>query len=71
MAEAPVDVVDRHKAVNLHGRTWHAHMDPALEELSRLYTERDNAIDSLMSFLRDHPEHEANEHLVLAALALL
>ena len=53
------------------GTTWQATLDAALDEISRLHTERDNAIDEITAFLLEHPEHEQNDRLTTACLALL
>lgn len=71
MVDAPIDIVDRVRPVVRHGTTWHQHLDGALDTISHLLTEHDNALDSITAFLRDHPEHEHDENLTLARLALL
>ncbi|WP_193596091.1 hypothetical protein [Microbacterium sp. YJN-G] len=53
------------------GTTWAATLDAALDEISRLQTERDNALDALLELSKQHPELEGNEHFNLACLALL
>jgi hypothetical protein len=53
------------------GATWTRTLDGALDHISQLTTERDNALDEITTFLREHPEHEDDEHLTLARLALL
>ena len=53
------------------GMTWQATLDAALDEISRLHTERDNALEDIAAFLLAHPEHEHDEHLTTARLALL
>ncbi|KAK2701921.1 hypothetical protein QYM36_019422 [Artemia franciscana] len=45
--------------------------DAMLDELSILYRERTNALDSLHQFVRTHPELEDDDDLVNARLALL
>lgn len=71
MVDAPVDIVDRHHPVVRHGTTWHQHLDGALDHISRLLTEHDNALHYLEQFLREHPEFENDHHLTLARVALL
>lgn len=72
VADHPVDIVDRRPpAVVRHGTTWRAREDALLDEISRLYTEHENAMAEIAAFLRDHPEHEDDEHLAVARLALL
>lgn len=53
------------------GMTWAATLDGALDEISRLQAEHDNASAALDELLEQYPELEGNEHLVLARLALL
>ncbi len=53
------------------GVTWTATLDAALDEISRLRTEHDNALDALMVFITEHPEYDGDEQLTLARLALL
>lgn len=53
------------------GVTWERTLNGALDEISRLQAERDNAMDALTELLKQHPELEGNEHLTLARLALL
>lgn len=53
------------------GITWSRTLDGALDEISRLHTERDNALDALVQLLKQHPELEGDEHFTLACLALL
>lgn len=54
-----------------HGPTWHRTVDPLLEHISRINTERSNALDELTAFLLDHPEYEDDPRLTTARLALL
>lgn len=67
----PIDIVDRIKPQNLHGVTWHHHADAMLDTISRLCTERDNALDHLLEVIEAHPELADDEDFVLACLALL
>ena len=53
------------------GATWERTLNGALDEISRLQGERDNAMDALTELVSQHPELEDNEHLTLARLALL
>lgn len=53
------------------GATWSRTIDGALDHISTLTTERANALDEITAFLLEHPEHEDDEHLTLARLALL
>lgn len=53
------------------GRTQEAMMNAALDELSQARTERSNALDEITAFVREHPEFEDDDHLVVARLALL
>ena len=71
MSTPPVDVVDRRKPQPLHGPTWHRVVDGALDHIGALNAERDKALGALTAFLREHPEHETDQHLVEARLALL
>ena len=52
------------------GMTWARTLDGALDEISRLQAERDNASAALDILLEQHPDLESNEHLTLARLAL-
>lgn len=52
------------------GPTWSATLDAALDEISRLHVERDNALDALAELAKRYPYLEADEHFTLAALAL-
>ena len=52
------------------GMTWAATLDGALDEISRLQAEHDNASTALAELVAQHPDLEGNEHLVLARLAL-
>lgn len=52
------------------GMTWARTLDGALDEISRLQAERDNARDAIDEFLEQHPHHEADAHLTLARVAL-
>ena len=53
------------------GMTWARTLDGALDEISRLQAEHDNALTAIHSFVAEHPEHEWDEHLTTARLALL
>ena len=53
------------------GMTWQATLDGALDHISQLKTERDNAMDELTAFIREHPEYDQDDHLTTARLALL
>jgi len=53
------------------GTTYTRTLDGALDQISLLLTERDNALDEITRFLLDHPEYDDNEHLTLARIALL
>lgn len=53
------------------GRTYEATMNAALDEISRLTTERDNAQQELLALAREHPVIETSEHFTLATMALL
>ena len=53
------------------GTTWARTLDGALDEISRLQAERDNALDALTAFVTAHPDHEWDEHLTTARLCLL
>lgn len=53
------------------GRTFEATMNGALEQISRLNTERANALDEITAFLLEHPEHDQDDHLTTARIALL
>jgi hypothetical protein len=53
------------------GRTFEATMNAALDEIGRLKTERDNAIDELTAFVLEHPEFEDDPRITTARLALL
>lgn len=53
------------------GHTYTATMDGALDALIQARTERTNALDEITAFIAEHPEHENNDHLVVARLALL
>lgn len=46
-------------------------VDGALDTISRYRTEAGNALDEITAFLLEHPEHENDEHLTVARLALL
>lgn len=70
-ATYPVDIVDRYHPVSLHGVTWHRHVDAMLDELSRLYTERDTALHHLLEFLEAHPDMAEDQHLLYACDGLL
>ncbi|MFB7843618.1 hypothetical protein [Microbacterium sp. NPDC056052] len=52
------------------GMTWERTLNGALDEISRLQAERDNAYAALDALLEQHPNLEGNEHLTLARLAL-
>lgn len=71
MDAAPVDVVDRYRPANLHGVTWHGHADAMLDAISVLLTERDNALDSLLTLMERRPELEDDDDFILACLALM
>lgn len=53
------------------GMTWAATLDGALDEISRLQREHDNALESVSAFIRRHPEFEDDPDLSNARLALL
>ena len=53
------------------GVTWERTLNGALDEISRLHVERDNALDAIHAFVAAHPEHEWDESLTTARLALL
>lgn len=53
------------------GITWARTLDGALDEISRLHTERANALEAMVELVKDHPELEGNEHFTIACLALL
>lgn len=53
------------------GHTYTATMDGALDALIQARAERTNALDELTAFVREHPEFEDDDHLVVARLALL
>lgn len=53
------------------GMTWSATLDAALDEISRLQRERDNALDQILEFMKTHPEFEGDVMLCEASLALL
>lgn len=53
------------------GTTWARTLDGALDEISRLQTERDNALDALHDLIRTHPDLEWDEHITRARAALL
>lgn len=54
-----------------HGYTVSYVMDGMLDELSRLYAERANALDALAALVKERPELESDQHVTLATLALL
>lgn len=66
-----VDVVDRGTVKSLHGVTWHTRWDAALDYIGTLSRDKADALDALMTFLREHPEFEEDEQLLAARLALL
>ncbi|MGN8024707.1 hypothetical protein [Microbacterium sp. 22242] len=53
------------------GTTWARTLDGALDEISRLQAERDNASAALDDLAAQHPELVPNEHLIRARLALV
>lgn len=54
-----------------HGYTVSYVMDGMLDELSRLYAERANALDALAALVAERPELESDQHVTLATMALL
>lgn len=52
------------------GATWERTLNGALDEISRLQAERDNAAAALDALVVQHPALEGDEHLTLARLAL-
>ena len=53
------------------GMTWERTLNGALDEISRLQAERDNAMDALTELVKQHPDLDHNEHVTTARLALL
>jgi hypothetical protein len=53
------------------GMTWERTLNGALDEIGRLHTERDNALDALLELTKTHPELENDPNLMLACMALL
>ena len=51
--------------------TWAERLNSALDELSRLYKARADALDAATLFLREHPEHDTDRHITTLRLALL
>lgn len=51
--------------------TWSERLNSALDELSRLYKDRADALDAITELCREHPELDDNEHVLTARLALL
>lgn len=56
------------KTADLHGPTWHLTVDPLLDEISRLNSDRRNARLALGAFLNRHPEFETDPLLLAARL---
>ncbi len=54
----------------LGGATWERTLNGALDEISRLQAEHDNALDAIHAFVAAHPDHEWDENLTTARLAL-
>ncbi len=52
------------------GITQRVTMDAALDEISRLRTSRDDALDAITSFMRKHEDHDTDPDLTLARIAL-
>lgn len=65
-----VDVVDRQPRRNLHGVTWRVHADAMLDEICRLRTVRDDALEALLNLAEARPEIAADVHFALACLVL-
>lgn len=51
--------------------TWANRLNSTLDELSRLYKDRADALDSITAFLQAHPEFDTDTHLTEARIALL
>jgi hypothetical protein len=51
--------------------TWACRLNGALDHIALMKTERDNAMEELMAFVREHPEFDQDDHLTTARLALL
>ena len=52
------------------GMTWATTLDAALDEIARLQTERDNALDSMLELTKKYPWLERDEHFMHAVMAL-
>jgi hypothetical protein len=53
------------------GMTWSATLDAHLDKISALQRDRNDALDAIGDFLRNHPEHDSDLCLTRARLALL
>lgn len=51
--------------------TWACRLNGALDHISVLTKDRNDALDSISAFLRAHPEHDTDVHLTAARIALL
>lgn len=55
----------------MHGITWTATVDAALDEISRRDKDRQTALDALTALIRNRPELEHDNDLVTARMCLL
>lgn len=53
------------------GMTWSATLNGALDHISTINAEKDNALDAIGRFLLAHPEHDDDPDLTEARVALL
>lgn len=51
--------------------TWATRLNGALDRISTMTNDRNDALDAITAFLLDHPEHEDDLRLTRARLALL
>lgn len=52
------------------GRTWEATLNGALDKISELQRDRDDALDAVADFMMAHPEHDTDPNLTIARIAL-
>ena len=52
------------------GYTYATTMDAALDRISAMSKDRNDALDMIAAFLRRHPQYDTDQHLTAARVAL-
>lgn len=67
----PAERPHQREAIVTTDTTWAERLNGALDQIIILTNDRNDALDAISDFLREHPEHDSDLDLARARIALL